>query len=194
MQKPTCTIEGCERPQKARGWCSVHYVRWWKHGDPTINLRAMLKVGDRFHRLTVISTELPRYQCRCDCGREVVVWQYLLTNGKQKSCGCLAIKHGHTSGGRPSPTYNSWRSAVKRTTDPTHHGWRYYGGRGIRLCDEWLDFAGFLRDMGERPPNTTLDRVDPDGNYEPGNCRWASALVQARNQRSDPMDFVFWSE
>ena len=72
---------------------------------------------------------------------------------------------------------------IHRCTEPTDIGWRYYGGRGITVCARWRSFENFLADMGERPEDRTLDRIDPDGNYEPGNCRWATASEQRRNQR-----------
>lgn len=80
--------------------------------------------------------------------------------------------------------YNSWQSARYRVTSPKAANWRYYGGRGIGMCDRWrASFADFLEDMGDRPPGTTLDRIDVNGDYAPGNCRWADPVVQIRNRR-----------
>jgi hypothetical protein len=86
-----------------------------------------------------------------------------------------------------TPTYRSWRSMKTRCTNPNHEGYTYYGGRGIRVCDRWAEsFETFLADMGDRPEGTSLDRIDPDGDYEPGNVRWATASEQRRNRRDYP--------
>ena len=94
------------------------------------------------------------------------------------------VKHGATRGGKLTCTYNSWMSAKRRCTDQKYHKYSDYGGRGIRMCERWLhNFENFLADMSERPPRRTLDRFpNPNGNYEPGNCRWATAKEQRDNR------------
>jgi hypothetical protein len=94
-------------------------------------------------------------------------------------------RHGATSGGKVAPEYNAWFSMHKRCYKPYNHNYPLYGGRGITVCERWKDFANFLADMGERPsPLHSLDRIDPNGNYELGNCRWTDAKTQSNNRRN----------
>jgi hypothetical protein len=90
--------------------------------------------------------------------------------------------HGHSSGGYQSRTYRIWTGMRQRCLNPNTNGWEHYGGRGIEVCERWAKFEHFLEDMGEAPDGLSLDRINPDGNYEPGNCRWATAKVQANNK------------
>lgn len=97
------------------------------------------------------------------------------------------MSHGHCGDGRGdrSRTYNSWRAMIQRCTQVNHEQYSNYGGRGIVVCEAWKDFKNFLADMGERPYRKTLDRIDPNGNYEPANCKWSTAKQQARNKRKN---------
>lgn len=155
--------------------------------------------GQVFGRLTVIERFRSRngrvtWLCRCECGKLHEVNSHALTSGHTKSCGCwkaerntsTAPTHGHASRKTGlSPTYQSWRGMWTRCTNPNVKSYKDYGGRGVRICDRWKDFENFLADMGERPPGTTLDREKNEIGYEPGNCRWATRLTQARNTRAN---------
>ena len=95
--------------------------------------------------------------------------------------------HGHSRRGQRTATYETWRSMRQRCWNPRHLHFAEYGGRGITIDERWWTFRGFLADMGERPAGTTLDRLDKDGPYAPGNCRWATPSEQNRNRRRQPV-------
>jgi hypothetical protein len=123
--------------------------------------------------------------CLCDCGTPKAVAAGHLSAGRVNSCGCNRVKHGRYRAGAGSTThsaYSSWFSMMNRCTDVNHVAYHRYGGRGIKVCDRWLDFWSFVEDMGERPSEShSIDRINNDGNYEPGNCRWATKTEQASN-------------
>jgi len=147
-------------------------------------------LGQRFGRWTVLAKSHRSkwgdifWSCRCDCGNDGVVRAGNLRNGTSTSCGCYhkeaVTRHGMTH----SRTWKSWDSMLQRCENPAAPDFGRYGGRGIKVCQQWHDFRCFLADMGERPERTTLERDNVNGNYEPGNCRWATASEQQRNKQN----------
>lgn len=158
-------------------------------------------VGRRFDRWTVLARVAnnprghTRWLCRCDCGTEKEVLADSLRSGKSKSCGCLLGEilaernaalstHGFTRGEKRDPVYVAWTGMKSRCAEASLV-WRNYGARGITVCPEWVEsFEAFYAHVGDHPgPEYSLDRIDNDRGYEPGNVRWATAEEQARNRR-----------
>lgn len=154
--------------------------------------------GQRFGRLVAIKlssegNDGAMWHCLCDCGAETVTRGQFLRTGRAQSCGCLqrytasvlSFKHGHAKQPARSSIYSTWSGIIDRCTNPNNRAFKNYGGRGIGICDRWrFSFEAFLQDMGEKPSQAhSIDRIDNDGNYEPGNCRWATRDQQNTNKR-----------
>jgi len=157
-----------------------------EYGDPPAGKAKDLR-GRRFGRLVAVgwigvdAYRYGRWACICDCGKGTVAHSGNLKQEAVSSCGCSRVTHGKSE----TNTFEIWAGMLSRcrTDNPNH--FRYYKGRGVTVCERWAKFENFLADMGERPEGMSIDRYpNPHGNYEPGNCRWATPKQQRANQRS----------
>ena len=161
-----------------------------------------MKRGERNGRLVAVEivkrspSGAAFWRFRCDCGTETTARAASVRFGTTKSCGCLRTEtirtasktHGKRCGGAMAPIYRSWLSMKQRCHNPSDTSYENYGARGIEVCERWRSsFEAFAADMGPRPEGHTIDRINVDGNYEPGNCRWATATEQVRNRRITQM-------
>lgn len=190
-------------------------MRKWKNGDTERAYQGEDLSGKRFGRLTVlgldhfgrrkawrkdahcwISVREVFWKCLCDCGKESFVRTFALKEGKIQSCGCLRLerlsKRKRTHGKSQSMLYKRWQNMWTRCTNPKYQFWHHYGGRGITVCERWRSFQNFAEDMGATfQPGLSLDRKETNGNYTPENCRWATALTQTNNSRTNKIVKAF---
>lgn len=166
-----------------------------------MKIHVPIPTNARFSRLTVLGyvernhENRRQVKCRCDCGKIFVTLEKSIKSQRTKSCGCFhletvrtkAITHGHKAGRHVSSEYATWQCMKNRCLNPKAQGYKNYGGRGIKVCERWLNsFQNFISDMGLKPSTKhTIDRKNNNENYTPKNCRWATKFEQCNNTRKN---------
>lgn len=167
----TCNIEGCNNKHIAKGYCQIHYVRYKKHGDPS-------------H--VEINMNPPEYCTIKGCNEKHYVKGYCRKHYRSwYKYGDPIVYKNERHGMKETPEYRTWNKIKNRCLNPNVPEYKWYGARGIKICDRWRDsFIAFYKDMGLKPfPKAEIDRINNDGNYESGNCRWTTHTINMRNSR-----------
>lgn len=153
--------------------------------------KPIIQTGDKFGRLTAIKFDHRDKRSnqywifQCDCGNKKVLCVSEIKKGHTKSCGCLRKEMMTKHGMARTRTYKSWEAMKIRCLNKSNKDYKYYGGRGITVCKEWLIFENFYKDMGDRPQGKTLDRIKNDKGYFKSNCKWSTSKEQANNRRNN---------
>lgn len=162
---------GCAKFELARDWVGVEQG----------NIKVIARAPDRIRKG---GAKVIEWLCECSCGNSKVITTAGLKGGAS-CCGCGFIRgtHGHTVDGKPSPTFKSWHSMIQRCCNENNHAYPEYGGAGVTVHEPWKEFSNFLRDMGERPEGTSLNRINGANSYSPETCEWATLSVQSYDQK-----------
>jgi hypothetical protein len=189
-----CECEcGAVKPVRATDLKHGRSTRCRECRDKDLYIDPKEYIGKKFGKWTVISEGIPTKAqqrtiiCKCECGKELTMSTSRMKIRRPKSCQVCNVKiHGMEG----TPTYYTWQTMKARCLDEDNHNYKSYGGRGIKICERWLTFKSFFEDMGEKPKGYQIDRIDNNGNYEPGNCRWVTPKENSNNRRKRP---VVWN-
>lgn len=157
---------------------NIHELQKHKKGRKVVDRTGQRNGSLVFESIASYGGRTVLWNVRCDCGNMITIPAIQITYHDRKDCGCS--RHGMSK----TNTYRIWFGIKRRCFDKKEQSYQNYGGRGITICDRWMDFAKFIEDMGERPSKADIDRINNDGNYEPGNCRWISRKENSSNKRN----------